>query len=347
MPEHSEEVQEVATPSLLKRTIKPITAWHDWLERWKDAKDLQIMEGLLHCGFSVVFDQYVYQKKDYDRIDRLAFYLAIADGCADENLLRLPEEDWHPNCFMGYDKDGNRIFRTESQVRQQLAKKAFDMLCLNFLRIGCVKKPQRGGDFSFWQDTIFSERLFPIIQSFFRVEENRWKTSLVLRNISSFSERSHNEKLAIDFLLNLASALWMFEDDSLEPWDESRKEVRKAEIAALRSRIEAAKPWMVEVLSFLGEIDLLREWLFRLDEPCLAKLKELALRNCFRKGSHPVSEDRAVATIEEACYLGSKSAWLLKEHELKLREHQRLTAIRDAERRQAEAQREVERLRQN
>jgi hypothetical protein len=82
---------------------------------------------------------------------------------------------------------------------------------------------------------------------------------------------------------------------------------------------------MVEVLVALGRLEVLRKYLLELLEPdpCLAKLKEIALREHFSNHHNLVREDRPVASLDEACYLGSEAAWLLKEYELMTKEYTR------------------------
>jgi hypothetical protein len=99
---------------------------------------------------------------------------------------------------------------------------------------------------------------------------------------------------------------------------------------------------MIEVLAQLDRLDILKKWLLELDAACLAKLKEIAFRNKLDK--YERDEERNVATLDEACYLGSKSAWLLKEYELKKRESGRLSKIREARQRKAEADQTIAEL---
>lgn len=49
-------------------------------------------------------------------------------------------------------------------------------------------------------------------------------------------------------------------------------------------------------------------------------------------------------SLDEACYLGSKAGWLLKEYELKKREHERLNAILKAEKEIKTAEQKLQQL---
>ena len=86
---------------------------------------------------------------------------------------------------------------------------------------------------------------------------------------------------------------------------------------------------MVEVLSELGELEILREWLFKLDNASIAKLTEIAMRGRFYLHSHPVVKDRPVESVDEAFLLGSVAARILKERELKMEVDGRLREIRN------------------
>lgn len=59
---------------------------------------------------------------------------------------------------------------------------------------------------------------------------------------------------------------------------------------------------------------------------------------------HPVLNDRPVATLDEACYVGSMTAWFLEEYELRKREHNRLELILEAERQKEEADQQIKKL---
>ena len=112
----------------------------------------------------------------------------------------------------------------------------------------------------------------------------------------------------------------------------------------MRARLDAAKPWMVEVLADLDQLRLLRNWMVVLEPACLAKIEEIALRNNLSRSTHPVVKDRRVANLDEACFVGSSAGLFLMEQRLRGREHQRLSAILEAERRKEEAERELRKL---
>jgi hypothetical protein len=340
MPGIQKEEVSVAPQTLLTREILPIKNWHEWLARWEDAKDFQWMESLLHVGFTIPLEKRAYGEKEYDEVDRNRFYLSIADGWADARLLELPT-DGDKRYLIGYNPSWNRIEKTLPEIRQQLAQKAFKMLCLNFFKVGLTAGGDHGDEFNqIWQRSIVSERLFPSIQHFFRVVNN----GSSIPNLSSWrKEELHAQEEAVAFLVKLAKFMWGWREPTACHYD-SDKEQAMQRFASMRARIDVAKPWMIEVLVSLKYFEVVRARILQLDQACLAKLREIALRNELRRYIHPVAKDRLVATVDEACFAGSEAAWLIKEHELMIRENNRLKAIREAEERKEAAEEEIEGL---
>jgi len=339
MSTQAQKDARATTHPLLSREIRPLSNWHEWLVRWQAAVSIEEMLGLLHVGFNVSIGRHEHGEQEYDDIDRLVFYFSIADGWNDHYLLEFPtDQEKYPHTF-------NSEQGSPGKLRQQLARKAFDMLCLNFFKVELLGGGRYGDSLAdIWESVVVSERFFPIIQNFFRAGKRRYSDSVSIRNLSYRGSRSHNEEHAVNFLLDLVRFIWGYKTS--EPsWrsDEELKQVRK-DNAVMRSRLDASKPWMVEVLVCLDKLDLLREWILDLDKPCLEKLKEIALRNRLSEYTCPVRKSRTVATLDEACYLDSKAAWFLKEHELRQREHRRLTAIRDAEQAKAKADQKIKEL---
>lgn len=320
------ETREMVIHTTLTREIRPIRNWYEWLALWQRAETLEEMLGMLHVGFNVRLETLSWEeKREYDEIDRLTFYFTIADGWTDDVLLRLPEDIESTGAY----SDG----KTPRQLRQRLAHKAFDMLCISFFKeAGVPGQGRLSYTFGYqWESVITSERLFQVIQNFFKEETPRYGEHIEIRNLGSFNDqRTHNERFAVNFLLNLAKFMWTYTWRKSKLLDVGSTEER-GRLATTLARINAAKPWMVTVLSKLDEFGVLREWILELDKACLAKLEEIAFRGKLET-YHTVKESRHVMTLDEACYAGSKTGWFLKEHELKLREHARLAAILEVQR---------------
>ena len=335
--------EAVVPHTLFSREIRPITDWTEWLACWQGAKTLQEMISLLHVGF----DQTIACSSGIpnESEQRLVFYFGVADGWADIDLLKVPEDyknGHREETFFGYDSNYNRVYKTPAYFRQLVAQKAFGVLCSNFFKIDLLQN--ESGKFNYvWKGVVTSERLFLIIRDFFRVEMSG-RGDVAIRNLTRFEERSHNELKVITFLVNLATFIWGWDEYEVENYRPDKTELEKDNVET-RARLNASKPWMIEVLAKIKRLDLLRGWLLKLDRPCLAKLKEVALRaKLCRHLNHPVIEDRLVATVEEACYIGSSAALLLNEYNIKRKEQERLKAIFEVECEKAQLDEKLRRL---
>lgn len=339
-----EKKTEIVHP-LLTREMRPIRNWHEWLEHWNKADNFQWMESLLHTGFGVPIEKSAYGEKEYGIIDRYIFYFSIADNWNDSWMFRYHKSE-EIEYSVGQNPNGTMAKKTASELRQRLALKAFDMLCLNLFKAELKTEYRVVPEFTYtWERVIMSEQLLPVIMNFFRPKKSEFDVRVDILNLPNRNnQKSHNEQQAIQFLLNMAKFLWELKTPGryLRQTDE---EYKKWSVETL-VRLDKSKPWMIEVLAELGKLDVLSRWILELDKACLAKLKEIAMRNrVFGVREPGEKEDRLVSTLDEACYLGSKAAWLLKEHELKLREKKRLNAIAEAEQKKAEADRKLKELR--
>lgn len=320
----STETKIVVVNPLLTRDVRPIQNWSEFLEHWNKATTYEEMLGLLHVGFALPFDSV----RDY--IDKLIFYFGIADGWTDRSLLRSPtdkEKQYRVSSSRGFSFLDE--FKKPCDFRLMLAHKAFDMICQNFFK----EESSKSGAESLTRNQgkwVASERLLPVIQHFFRIEDRPSEKQYKNRNLEFWPEnRTHNEDLAIIFLLKLAEYIWDWKEKEFTEWSPNEVETRSA--TERRVFLDSAKPWMVEVLACIKRLDVLRKWVLEIDEPCVARLTEIAMLNKLKWHWQPVSKDRPVATIDEACCADSAAAWLLKEREVKMVEYERLAAIRSAE----------------
>ena len=335
--------------------------WREWLAVWSECQNTFQLISLLHDGFSVSMEMSQYGEDSegryrsdlpiYDGIDRLVLYFAVAEGWINPNLLHKPG-DGNGTFWLGYDNNGRRIEKSIVELRQMVSAKAFEMLASNLFNVKDVpERVDRDKDFSHVWYAVTSERLFPHVMSFFRVQE-RYAfhpgedfEMPNLRQAGRFSTISNSEKVATEFLLNLARFIWRWGPGE-RPWfgekEDEKRQKWEASVKTTHTRLDQAKPWMIEVLAQLGRLDILREWLLELDKACLAKLKEIAFRNKLYK--YEREDERNVETLEEACFLGSPSAWLLMEYAVKKKESDRLSKIRDAKRKKKEADRELAEL---
>ncbi len=333
---------------LLMREIRPPRNWAEWRTCWHASVTTHQLAGLLHGGFSVGFDRYERGEQEYDYIDRLETYFAIADGWADGYYQLKSEADGDKKYRVGYDKHGNIERMSLWELRQQLAQKAFDMLVRNFFRSE-VEESQRSfdkGNNPPWGVSIVSGRLFPIILDFFRIEGKGG-----IRNISRHDEAVRGIPHVTNFLLGLIGVIFRWEEEKIESWTSKPEEVASKNVET-RQRVDSAKPWAIEVLACLNKLDLLwgmhpsQRWgeFVGLDDVCLAKLEEIALQTELSEYHSPVSKSRLVTSVEEAAYVGSNSARFLLQYQLRKTVHNRLSAIQRAEWEAEEASRKLKKI---
>lgn len=331
--------ETVAIHPLLARPIRPLRNWAEWLVRWDEAPTSNELLGLLHVGFDVYFGRFHGDKQDYVPEDRIAFYLDVADGWNDAYFKLNDLEDDDTEYFVGYDGSGNRKYASVYKLRGELAEKANRMLCMHFFKRSdlCMSNADYETMY-WWRKLVENDELFPKIMHFFRFEKDR------IINLGK-SDAPIPQQHTHSFLMNLAKFLWMWCEEEIHSYDPLQKAAETNEInGIMRRRVEEAKLWIIEVLAQLKQLDTLEPWFLELSEPCLDKLREIALRSELRKHSTPVNKSRLVATIEEACLAGSKAAWFLEKHRIMKRELERLTEIQEAERAQKAAAQRVEEL---
>ena len=328
--------EKIVPHTLFSRKIRPIRNWHEWLERWQEAQSIEEMLGLLHVGFSVRLERGEYGEPEYEVTDRYLFYLGIADGWNDQYLLQHTEDDGEYT--YGVDDYGHRVYRSTAYLRQVLARKAFDMLAFNFFNRSLYYNDHQKFA-GFWPQMVPSE-LFPAIQHFFRAQPARFGRSIEVPNLSGREKIADSEKNAIHFISNLAVFIWEWEEpDHYYGGDEEK---RQEEGRERKARLNAAKPWMVEVLEYINRLDVL--WKYTLDDSCLKKLMEIALRA--EVWEREQNKHRNVCSLEEAIYAGSVAAKFLHLFTIVRREYTRLEAIREAQIARIEAERTIRELSQ-
>ncbi len=337
-----EKTTDAVVPRTLSgRPVRPIDSWNEWLAHWDNCKTAEEMIGLLHAGFRVSIGPPYYGAHEYDPIDRVILYLEIADGWWNSDLLRNSSDERYQEIQydFGRDQHGNNQKRSASEMRQIVARKAFDVLCQDFFRVDLHAGRQGfAGD---WRRVVASEKLFPVILNFFRATETRSSRQVEVRNLSLYGDVAPLEKLARQFLLGLVSFIWDYKSlvEQYGGTDPSRVKAREEE-ERLVARLTEAKPWTIEVLSFLGELDLL--WRWELDEPSLDKLRELALRA--ELSTRLVLNSRRAKTIEEASVAGSRAAQFLILYRFDVEERKRLKAVLEAEQQKVAAERRIREL---
>lgn len=345
MPTQTEQAK--VFPSPMAGAIRPRHNWHELVTTLNQTEILDEKINLLHRGFTVSLYKIRYGEPEYDRIDRLIVYFTFANGWADDRLLRTPGPD--PYCVF-IDESGEEVRKSKSELRQKVAQKAFEQLCSKFFTM----EHKGGGRYcddsnEDWERLVVTERLFPVIQNFWRAEEEYGRTTITNLRQSRLDKPSHQEEREFSFLVNLANFMWSWhERDPLGRFlNAEEKEKFKKWNAEMRIRIDTAKPWMVEILNQLNRLDVLEKRMLLLEDSCIEKLKEIALRRGFSQNINYqwVGKDRKAETVDEALLLGSKAAMFLKRVEVMRKEHKRLSKIRELERGAEAAQAKLERIR--
>lgn len=326
----------------------PIQNWHAFLTRWQSATTHQELRSLLHEGYTLSLIRSCRDERNYDENERHVFYLTIADGWDGSDF----PSDGNCEYFVGYDQNGRSIRLGPVDLCRDLATKAFNQLAINFFKRmeepGSIHNREGLEKNRAWEQLIASDHLLDTIQNFFRIEAGVYQ-EMVIRNLSGHSDRrSHQEEAAVTFLLNFARFVWQWQEPGISCFETPEQEEKlRARFSMAQSRIEIAKPWLIEILNCLDQLDsILSKHILELSRPCLDKLMEISLRSWFRASRHSqlVGNDRQAVNLDEACYLGSKAAWFLKRHDIMAGVHGRLSQIRQAELALAEAQEEVQRL---
>jgi hypothetical protein len=271
------------------------------MTRWEKSKCFQELESLLHVGFDVTTESN-YGETKYEPEDRIIFYLSVADGWALGDKFFTMQE----SCF-----------KRRSELRQKLAFKAFNVLCLNFFKFD---KGDNESNF-FWRNLIATERLLVAISNFFRAEKNIFG-EIGIRNLSlTYNDHSHNEQQAVLFLSAMAKFIFELEKPCyFEPLTTPENIEENKKISEKVEAVDSLKPWLVEVLVCLNKADILRRRIVELNDACISKLEEIA----FRAKIHCFTKIRPVETLEEAFFANSLAAYLLVEYRIKRAEHERL-----------------------
>ncbi len=288
---------------LNKRKVLPTKNWHEWLVRWHGATYHE-MVGLLLSGFDVPLQRRHYAEKEYAYKDKAGFYLRVADGWSSFSLMRGEVGDSDKHITMARDANGNPQLVSVSDLRRMVASKALDVVTSKVF----AQTPEgegRHGLSPFWERHILGD-LFPMIQHFFRNDPEEGFVNFPARH----ERGSSTAKKVHEFLCTLARTLFQIRAPVLDSW---LKEEEKQAMSVQWEQLEVAKPWMVEVLDHIGELNLLRPYMLDLSEACEAKLLEIALQTKLPDYLCLDRVPRPAKTLEEAVVARSKAGRFLQE----------------------------------
>ncbi len=328
------------------RRIRPIPNWEGWKKSWDQAEQVQDMCGLLHSGF----DQSLHPKNSNSRLrdewKPLVLYLDVADGwndyfpgllAQDETKYYFPLEDESPG-------DANK---NETELRRIVSEKAHEVLMQRYFKTVLLRERycEDKDWLRKWEPVMTPEFLAQIVH-FYRPEP-RMSGEIRIRNLSRLNgntKLSHHEEVAIAFLHRLFEFIWTWRGEEVHSY---HKEVQKIEIAERnkprREAFDKARPWAIEVLNYLNSLHILHQRIYSLDEACLAKLREIALRAEIKEDFYE-SETRPATTLREAVLAHSPAAEFLILRQIKVEEKARIDQIVKARKKGAEAQQEIAEL---
>lgn len=298
--------------------VVPIPSWDNWLRLWEETNIAEFRHSLLHFGFNI-------ETGGGDAwYDRILFYLKYADGFGDsgwDSQFKFEERPAHVPHFSSF---GERLSIID--VRKQVARKAFDMLCEHLFkdtREDRMRLPS-------WFEAMSNPKVFEAVLHFFRPDERGG-----LRNFPN-GDRDRKREIVQKFLTDLVTLGWK----GINFNHRVPKEVT--------DRLTAARPRFVEILCGMGRPDHLLEMtsgfhrVEPLDGTSLRKLYEIAMD---QDVAIPYENaDRKPKTIEEAAASGSKAAMVYLILKSREKEFIRLRMIRELEDERAKLEKQIEQV---
>ena len=178
--------------SLLEIKHFPALTWPKFLEKWADPSlELELRIGLLHCGFDIPIDTHE------GIAERLLFYFDVADGyCLEENFsenYRDAEKWW----VSGVNKT-----LSVAGIRQLVARKAFQQLCLRFF-----KNENKESHAPSWAKFLLKEESFNKILWFFRLNTYNGLVNDPYTTIDG-GVKEHYKEIVRDFLDRFIFIVW-------------------------------------------------------------------------------------------------------------------------------------------
>jgi hypothetical protein len=257
--------------------------------------------------------------------DRLALYFKIADTA---NSPERINPNWAYPTFSVYDREsGKTVWENSPQLKERLAHTAFAMLAKHvFSKSLEAPRPWNNGKFSPLFLTLASEPSLSAVQNFFRFEDNELSWNCRIRNLPRhFGERSNNEKVAANFLLDFARLIWEGREDR----------------NLVSAQTDAVRTWTIEILNELDRLPLLLELGVELNDHCLKTLKTIALRSRLESSKNLVKESRPVRSIGEAVLNCNQAAQVLALYQISSVERKNLKKILELERTRDSADRQL------
>ena len=306
------------THPLLRKRFGMLRHWCRWKKAWDQAEHAEQMMGLLH----VAFDMESHASGDAE--ERFLFLLDVADGYADYDWLKKPED--YPTFGCSYGRlEPTGLIGEAYQMRSTVARKAMQVLCDRALSFERVKGTQ--STWLFLRPEVFGKLLW------FLDDGDRRERGYNL------SDRDHDrlDRAIGKFALELIGNAWPLRHDAFGA--ETLHELDR-----VSGMFQAARPRFVRMLFRMHALDRLvsrdKRWLD------MGEAELRVLRDVARLRSHVSARTSEYESLDEALSDGAQAAQVLLGVEACRRHHERKRRIAEAERKQRQAEEELKNARQ-
>jgi len=272
--------------------ISYISSQKEWQELWDKAKTADELVGLLFRGLKISLN-------DEEAYRQISFYFEIAYGRNSNKYLcsEIPS-------FTSFGKI------TISKLSQKVCLNAWKFLCQDFFK---DQDKGRGDEPSWFYQLSFDHRIVDKIIWFFSEKDNCFLSS-------SFS---HEDKIAIDFLVKLAEYTW--------------SSINRDHEHDLKRYLRTKRVQMLIILWNIKKLDILEEEWRNITKEDLKILKVLALI------ANPGGDEHKYNTVDEAMLAPffSQPAEVYTTIKIRFDEKARQDKIKAAERQFEEANQEL------
>jgi len=307
--------EEGQHPLLLKE-IGYIANWTEWKLRWEKETQTELLQSLLYYGFEVKVET------DEEEVDRVCFYLEMADRCFDYHAFETSDDCI---CYhLGKSRFGKNI-ESKKDLRQSVSQRAFQVLCQKLF-----KNTEEGHHYiPSWLRLVVIPQIFSKLLWFFRLNEEG---------------RISNLWRATGF--NLETAEKFVREFSFFAWRYSEINFYGRLPDGAEETFQEARVSMLEILFGLKKLDFLleKERYKTVDEECERKLEELSLSFKLYYLPKYLCAEHKPKTIEEACFAGSQAAEVLILLRKKKQEAARLEQLQEQKERRQDADKKIKEL---
>lgn len=270
---------------LLVGTRETIGSWHQWLQCWEQASNLETRLGLLSIGLEVPYGYESYDHNHYGIADRICFYLSVADGHR------------HPTNYSSADGRtriygsafGERV-ESVSKALQRLAKQAFKALSGRYFRNKNDRLVPGRFEDAYW---LRYEEVVKKLLWFFRVDDRGR-----LENLDPHWDNDASSLAATKFIEDLC--ILAFDDES---------DTRGRDYEVSRAIYNLLVPHRAAMIPILCCKD---EWVLRLTNTKRARNVDAACQDALWESAKRAdiisSRDKPHDTIEQAIHSGSAAA---------------------------------------